>query len=40
MSGLKINFAKSEAFITGGDPESQLQAAHMINCELGSTLLK
>ena len=40
MSGLKINFHKSEAFATGGDLESQLRAAHMMNCELGSIPIK
>ena len=40
MSGLKINFEKSEAMVTGGDLESQLRAAHMMNCELGSIPMK
>ena len=40
MLGLKINFDKSEAFVTGGDLESQLRAAHMMNCELGSIPFK
>lgn len=40
MSGLKINFDKSEAFVTGGDLKSQLRVAHMMNCELGSIPIK
>lgn len=40
MSGLKINFEKSEAFVTGGDLESQLRTAHMMNCELGTIPMK
>ena len=40
MSGLKINFDKSEANVMGGDLESQLRAAHMMNCEMGSIPMK
>lgn len=40
MSGLKINFDKSETFFMGGDLELQLWAAHMMNCELGSICMK
>lgn len=40
MSGMKINFEKSEAFASGGDLESQLRAAHMMNYELGSIPMK
>lgn len=36
MSGLKINFERSEAVVTGGDLESQFGAAHMMNCKMGS----
>jgi hypothetical protein len=35
MSGLKINFAKSEAFVIGADEEDQRRAAFMLNCKLG-----
>jgi hypothetical protein len=35
MSGLKINFAKSEAFVIGADEEEQRSAAFMLNCKLG-----
>lgn len=31
MSGLKINYDKSEATITGGDLEDALRATHMMN---------
>lgn len=34
MSGLKINFDKSEAIVMGCDLEDQLWAAHMMNCRL------
>lgn len=36
MSGLKINFEKSETIFTGGDLESQLRASNMMNCKLGT----
>jgi hypothetical protein len=35
LSGLKINFAKSEAFVIGADEEEQRCAAFMLNCKLG-----
>lgn len=35
MSELKINFEKSEAFVTGGDLKSQVRAAHMMKGKLG-----
>ena len=35
MSGLKVNFAKSEAFVIGSDEEEQLRTAFMLNCKLG-----
>jgi hypothetical protein len=35
MSGLKINFAKSEAFVIEADEEDQRRAAFMLNCKLG-----
>lgn len=40
MSGLKINFEKNEAIVTGGDFQEQLRDAHMMNCKLGSITLK
>jgi hypothetical protein len=36
ISGLKINFDKSVAFVTGGTLEDKLWVAHMMNCKLGS----
>ena len=36
LSGLKINFAKSEVIVTGvSDAEAQ-RVAHLLNCSLGS----
>jgi hypothetical protein len=35
MSGLKINFDKSEAMIVGCKLEDQLRVAHMMNYKLG-----
>jgi hypothetical protein len=35
MSGLKINFSKSEAFAIEADEETQRHAAFMLNCKLG-----
>lgn len=42
MLGLKINYEKSEAFVTGGDLEEQLCAAQMMNMnrKLGTLLIK
>lgn len=34
--GLKINFDKSDAFVTRGTLEDKLRVAHMMNCKLGS----
>lgn len=40
MSGLKINFDKSEAMVVGCELEEQLRAAHMMNCKLEDLLIK
>nr|XP_020153511.1 uncharacterized protein LOC109738821 [Aegilops tauschii subsp. strangulata] len=36
MSGLKINFAKSEVIVTGVDEAEAVRVAHLLNCKLGS----
>jgi hypothetical protein len=36
MSGLKINFTKSEAVVTGVTEEEKLRVANSLNCKLGS----
>jgi hypothetical protein len=36
MSGLKINYHKSEVIVMGHDAEEQLRVAHLLNCNLGS----
>ena len=36
MSGLKINFAKSEVVVTGVDDLEAMRVAHLLNCKLGS----
>lgn len=36
VSGLKINFAKSEVLVTGVDEAEALQVARLLNCSLGS----
>jgi hypothetical protein len=36
ISGLKINYHKSDAFIFGMDEERQIRIANMLNCQLGS----
>jgi hypothetical protein len=40
MSGLKINFDKSEVVVTGVPLELQHQAAHMLNCKRGEFPIK
>jgi hypothetical protein len=36
MSGLKINFEKSEIMVTGVDPGEERRVADMLNCKLGT----
>ena len=36
MSGLRINFHKSEVVVLGASPEEQLRVAQMLNCKQGS----
>ena len=36
VSGLKINFAKSEVLVTGVDEAEALRVARLLNCSLGS----
>jgi hypothetical protein len=36
MSGLRINFHKSEVMVLGVDQEEGLRIAHMLNCNHGS----
>lgn len=40
MSGLKINFLKSEIFSVGADDETMRNYAEMFNCEIGSFPIK
>ncbi|XP_047051186.1 ABC transporter G family member 41-like [Lolium rigidum] len=40
MSGLKINFDKSEVFVTGVTEPEQRRVAHMLNCKLGKLPMK
>jgi hypothetical protein len=35
MSGLKINFSKSEVIMINGDDERSIQIAEMFNCQIG-----
>ena len=36
VSGLKINFSKSEVIVTGVDDNEALRVARILNCSLGS----
>ena len=38
MSGLKINFAKSEVIVTGVTEAEALRVSQLLNCSLGSFL--
>ena len=40
LLGLKINFSKSEAIVTGVPAEEAQRVAHLLNCSLGSFPLK
>ena len=40
MSGLKINFSKSEVIILNGDEQKSLQYANLFNCQIGAFPLK
>ena len=40
MSGMKINFEKSEVFVFGVDGEEQSRVANLFNCALGSFPMK
>jgi hypothetical protein len=40
MSGLKINFEKSEVLLVGGDDETALSYAEILNCSTNHFLLK
>ena len=40
MSGLKINFEKSEVLLINGDDEKTLQYADLFNCQIGSFPIK
>lgn len=40
MSGLKINFDKSEAYVISDSLEEKLRAVHMMNCKLGCLPIK
>jgi hypothetical protein len=35
MSGLKINFAKSEVILINGDENKCVQMADLFNCQIG-----
>jgi hypothetical protein len=36
LSGLKINFHKSDVFLFGAEPKEEMRWAHMLNCKIGS----
>jgi hypothetical protein len=40
MSGLKINFSKSEVILINGDNEKCSQIAHLFNCQVGTFPIK
>src|SRR5699024_8673984 len=40
LSGLKINFHKSEVFVFGADDQEEKEMANMLNCSLGSFPMK
>ena len=40
LSGLKINFHKSEVFVFGADDHEEKEMANMLNCSLGSFPMK
>jgi hypothetical protein len=40
MSGMKINFDKSEVFTVGLDEDEQQQVVEALNCKLGSFPMK
>ena len=40
MSGLKINFYKSEVFVFGVDKEEQQHVADSFNCKVGTLPMK
>jgi hypothetical protein len=35
MSGLKINYHKSEVIVFGAEEETKIRIANMLNCKLG-----
>lgn len=36
MSGMKINYQKSEAYVLGVDKEEEIRIANMFNCKVGT----
>jgi hypothetical protein len=40
MSGLKVNYHKSDVIVVGGSEEEQSRVANMFNCNIGSLPLK
>jgi hypothetical protein len=40
LSGLKINYHKSEPFIFGMETEDKVRVANMLNCQLGELPMK
>jgi hypothetical protein len=40
MSGLKINYQKSEVLVIGGSEEDQTKVAGMFNCNIGHLPMK
>jgi hypothetical protein len=40
MSGLKINFTKSDAILINGDDDRRIQLADLFNCKIGSFPIK
>jgi hypothetical protein len=40
LTGLKINYHKSEVFVFGGSQQEKENLANMLNCSLGSLPLK
>lgn len=40
VSGLRINYQKSEVLVLGGSENEQIRVAEMLNCKVGSLLIK
>jgi hypothetical protein len=40
MSGLKINYHKSEMIVFGAEEETKIRIANMLNCKLGGLSMR